>query len=138
MDRRLLLAPLLLVVIIIGGVWYINWSQRPKTYKATGVIKEFAISVQNWFFNVTTITVTAGDTVVITLEALDNGDFYGHSFESDDFPIDIVVRFDQGEAARIVTGQFVANKVGTFSWYCGVECGEGHDDMIGTINVLEP
>ena len=33
--------------------------------------------------------------------------------------------------------RFVPNKTGTFAFFCDVFCGDGHEDMSGTIEVIE-
>jgi len=56
---------------------------------------------------------------------------------------DVVMGFnapDFGARATIIPGQtarvrIVPNKVGTFTFHCDVFCGDGHEDMDGTIRV---
>ena len=56
---------------------------------------------------------------------------------------DVVMGFnapDFGVRATIIPGQtarvrIVPNKVGTFTFHCDVFCGDGHEDMDGTIRV---
>jgi cytochrome c oxidase subunit 2 len=48
---------------------------------------------------------------------------------------------DFGARATIIPGQtarvrIVPNKVGTFTFHCDVFCGDGHEDMDGTIRVV--
>jgi cytochrome c oxidase subunit 2 len=57
---------------------------------------------------------------------------------------DVVMGFnapDFGVRATIIPGQtarvrIVPNKVGTFTFHCDVFCGDGHEDMDGTIRVV--
>ncbi len=57
---------------------------------------------------------------------------------------DVVMGFnapDFGVRATIIPGQtarvrIVPNKVGTFTFHCDVFCGDGHEDMDGTIRVM--
>ena len=57
---------------------------------------------------------------------------------------DVVMGFnapDFGARATIIPGQtarvrIVPNKVGTFTFHCDVFCGDGHEDMDGTIRVV--
>ena len=56
---------------------------------------------------------------------------------------DVVMGFnapDFAARATIIPGQtarvrIVPNKVGTFTFHCDVFCGDGHEDMDGTIRV---
>ncbi len=49
---------------------------------------------------------------------------------------DLGVRADiaPGKVARI---RVVSDKVGTFTFFCDIFCGSGHEDMTGTITVSE-
>jgi cytochrome c oxidase subunit 2 len=57
---------------------------------------------------------------------------------------DVVMGFnapDFGTRATIIPGQvsrlrIVPGKVGTFAFHCDVFCGDGHEDMDGTIRVV--
>jgi cytochrome c oxidase subunit 2 len=57
---------------------------------------------------------------------------------------DVVMGFnapDFAARATIIPGQtarvrIVPNKVGTFTFHCDVFCGDGHEDMDGTIRVV--
>jgi cytochrome c oxidase subunit 2 len=49
---------------------------------------------------------------------------------------------DLGARADIVPGKvvrvrIVPDKVGTFTFFCDIFCGSGHEDMTGTITVVE-
>ena len=49
---------------------------------------------------------------------------------------------DQGARADIVPGKvvrlrIVPDKAGTFTFFCDIFCGSGHEDMTGTITVVE-
>jgi len=49
---------------------------------------------------------------------------------------------DLGTRADIIPGQvarvhLVPNKVGTFAFFCDIFCGSGHENMTGTITVVE-
>jgi len=39
-----------------------------------------------------------------------------------------------GQVARV---RLVPNKVGTFAFFCDIFCGSGHENMTGTITVVE-
>lgn len=58
---------------------------------------------------------------------------------------DVVMGFsvpDLGARTDIVPGQvarvrIVPDKLGTFAFFCDIFCGSGHEDMTGTITVVE-
>src|SRR5258708_4817075 len=61
-------------------------------------------------------------------------------FTSSDVPMGFNAP-DFGIRATIIPGQasrlrFVPNKVGSFVFHCDIFCGDGHEDMDGTIHVV--
>ncbi len=85
------------------------------------------------------LVVHAGDTVKITVL---NADTMPHGFELDAFNVN--THIDPG-TANATTGDvtpsttvitFVASQAGTFQFKCNVYCGDGHDYMTGTLEVL--
>jgi len=75
------------------------------------------------------IEVKVGDTVKLKIF---NEDSYDHGFALDVFAVN-----EQLFPERETEIQFVASKVGAYSFYCSVPCGEGHYHMIGTFIVKE-
>ncbi len=79
---------------------------------APAAVKEFTVSGQNHSFSPSTITVKKGDTVKITFKNV--GGFH-------DLVIDeLNVATKQISTGQEETVQFVADKVGTFEFYCSV------------------
>ena len=73
------------------------------------------------------IEVSQGDRVKITLTSAD----VAHGFAINEYGIN----------ERVVPGQptvveFTADKKGTFTFYCSVQCGSGHRNMRGTLVVI--
>lgn len=93
-----------------------------------GEVKEFTVEASQWQFSPDTITVNKGDVVKITLVSKD----VSHGFALPDFGFDI-----KAGAGESVTGQFTADKAGTFQFRCSVFCGSGHSEMTGTLIVNE-
>lgn len=91
-----------------------------------GVVKEFTIEASQFVFSPSSITVNEGDTVKITLKSLD----VAHGFAISEFNVNQRV-----EAKSEVTFEFIANKKGTYTYFCSVMCGSGHKDMVGTLVV---
>ncbi|MFQ5621041.1 MAG: cupredoxin domain-containing protein [Candidatus Nanoarchaeia archaeon] len=97
---------------------------------STGETKEFTLTARNWEFEPSTITVNEGDTVVLHITGEDDGSGTGHGIAIPAFGVDKTFR--NGESVDIT---FVADRKGTFPFFCQVYCGEGHGDMKGTLIV---
>jgi cytochrome c oxidase subunit II len=41
------------------------------------------------------------------------------------------------KAGSVEKLRFIPDKAGTFTFFCDVFCGEGHEDMSGTLKVIE-
>ena len=79
---------------------------------STGTVKEFTVSAGSYFFSPKTMTVNKGDTVKITVT--NSGGF--HDFKIDEFNVS-TSRLQSGQSETIT---FVADKAGTFQYYCSV------------------
>jgi plastocyanin len=75
-------------------------------------VKEFTLSAGNYFFTPKTLTVNKGDTVKITVN--NSGGF--HDLKIDEFKV-ATPRLSGGQSATIT---FVADKTGSFQYYCSV------------------
>ena len=91
-----------------------------------GEIKEFDLTASNWEFNPSTIEVNQGDTVILHIESIEG---YHGIYISD---YDINEQLPPGETIDI---KFIANKKGTFNFFCNVPCGAGHGSMGGQLIV---
>ena len=89
-------------------------------------IKEFTMTAKNWKFEPSIITVNEGDTVKLFIESVD----VTHGFQLIDFDVN-----ENLKPGKIVNIEFVADKKGTFSFFCSVPCGSGHQQMKGTLIV---
>ncbi|MDO8642443.1 MAG: cupredoxin domain-containing protein [Candidatus Woesearchaeota archaeon] len=104
-------------------------SEEPVSVSAsTATVREITMTAKNWEFDPSTIEVNKGDRVVLTITSVD----VKHGFSIDDFGVAITL-----EPGKIVTTEFVADKAGTFDFYCSVYCGSGHRDMVGKLVVNE-
>ena len=86
------------------------------------------ISVSNFEFKPGEIIVKKGVPVLLQLTSKDRH----HGFKLTEFHIRVDVKPGTAEEVR-----FVPDKIGKFTFFCDVFCGEGHEDMSGTITVTE-
>lgn len=151
---------IIVVIIVLLGIWFLvskKTAQAPvnvapsedATEKALGLptdentaagtatdtagamqaaTEEFTVTGSNFSFAPSTLTVKKGDTIKITFKN-DNGT---HDFRIDEFNV---------ATAKIGTGQeetvtFVADKAGTFEYYCSVGNHRAMG-MKGTLTVTE-
>ena len=80
--------------------------------QASGSEKDFTVTGQNYSFTPSALTVNKCDTVKITFK---NANGY-HDLRLDDFNV-ATTRISSGEEATIT---FVADKTGSFEYYCSV------------------
>ena len=96
----------------------------------TGETKEFDIKAKNWNFAPNLITVNKGDKVILHIESLDDGSGAGHGITIPAFGVSKSFR-----GGDLVTVEFIADKKGTFPFFCSVSYGSGHGDMKGKLVV---
>ncbi|MBS3126603.1 cupredoxin domain-containing protein [Candidatus Woesearchaeota archaeon] len=89
-------------------------------------VKEFAMTAKRWEFTPSSITVNKGDTVKLTITSED----VTHGFNLPEFGVNA-----QLQPGKTIAVEFVADKTGTFSFFCSVFCGTGHSGMRGTLIV---
>ena len=94
----------------------------------TSAVKEFTVKGSNFAFDPKTMTVKKGDTVKIIFQ--NTGGF--HDFKIDEFK----VATKQIQGGNSETVQFVADKAGTFEYYCSVGSHRAMG-MKGTLTVTE-
>lgn len=101
--------------------------EEPTTEETqAGEVKEFTMTAKKWEFSPSTITVKKGDAVKLSITSID----VAHGFGLNDFGIK--ERLEPGKTTNI---EFVADKTGTFTFFCSVFCGDGHGEMTGTLIV---
>lgn len=89
-------------------------------------VKAFNVVARQWSFEPNTITINKGDTVRLSVKSVD----VTHGLAISDFNVNKNL-----EPGQTTTIEFVADKVGTFSFACSVFCGSGHGGMRGTLIV---
>jgi cytochrome c oxidase subunit II len=86
------------------------------------------VSVKKFEYSVKEITVKKGMPVVIELTSEDR--LHGFSLPAFGVRGDV----NQGEVTRIA---FTPDKTGMFQYLCDIFCGDGHEDVTGTLIVTE-
>lgn len=89
-----------------------------------GKVVEINISAKTFEFNPAEIQAKVGDTVRFTM----SNDSGMHGIALDEFGMNL----KEGE-----TFEYVVTEAGEFQFYCSIPCGQGHDNMTGTLNVTE-
>jgi cytochrome c oxidase subunit 2 len=87
-----------------------------------------SIKAKKYEFTPGTITVKKGVPVVLELTSEDRL----HGFNLPDFKVRTEVKPDGTSRIR-----FTPDKTGSFTFACDIYCGEGHEDMSGTLVVTE-
>lgn len=89
-----------------------------------------------WHYAPDTITVHEGQVVRVDFQPTDNGLGAGHGFAIDGYDKDVFINGSLVGRPKSVT--FVADKPGTFTFYCATQCSTGslHPHMKGTLVVL--
>jgi len=92
-----------------------------------GEVKEFAVAASQFTFDPETIRVKEGDTVRLVVTSTD----VPHGLSIPEFGVNSGA-IGAGETKTV---EFVANKKGTYAFFCSVFCGSGHKSMKGTLVV---
>lgn len=122
-KKRVLIAGALFMssTIILGLNLHIRANALPAE-------REIHVTAKKFQFTPDTITLKKGEPVVLVISSQDRK----HGFNLRAFGIREDV--SPGGTARI---RFTPNKTGKFTFSCDVFCGEGHEDMTGTMVVTE-
>jgi cytochrome c oxidase subunit 2 len=88
-----------------------------------GGVQEVTINASNWKFEPGDIKAKVGDTLKLTLKNAQGS----HGIESDDA---LGIKLKNGE-----TQEVKLDKAGVYEFHCSIQCGQGHNDMTGSIVV---
>jgi cytochrome c oxidase subunit 2 len=117
-------------VVVVPFTTTIEAQATIKTHVEAAVtipeIKSFSLTAKKWEFSPSSITVNKGDTVKLSIKSID----VTHGFSLPDFNVNATLK--PNETTEVT---FIADKTGTFSFFCSVFCGAGHTDMNGTLIV---
>lgn len=97
-------------------------------HEAAAAERVIALSARKFSYSLPVITLKRGEPVIVELTAVDRI----HGFNAPDLKL----RADAipGVVQRI---RLVPEKAGTFVYFCDVFCGDGHEEMSGSIIVEE-
>jgi cytochrome c oxidase subunit 2 len=126
MNRRIVFHAVLLVVS--SGVFLQQMAVRSSSQEKASNEQTIRISASTFEFKPSEITLKKG--VPVTLEFISQDRHHGLKLAAFHIQVDI----QPGVVEKI---RFVPDKVGTFTFYCDVFCGDGHEDMSGTLRVIE-
>lgn len=136
---KFIIIGIFLVIIIVVGIFYRQFflPEPFQTVPETGRTVEIEIIAREnqWRFDPENFEIHAGDKVILNIF---NEDKYDHGLAIEAYGIN--KRMPPKKWIRI---EFIANRLGTFPFYCSVPCGRGevngekrdHFDMIGKIIV---
>ena len=102
---------------------------EPVSAPAIGQVKELTVTGSNFKWELTGPSVKKGDTVKLTIKVAEGG----HGFSLPAFN----VRSQELREGKEQVVEFVADKSGSFEYFCNVPCGSGHRQMRGTLVVEE-
>ena len=134
-----LITVLVVVVVLMGGFLLFKGKSVAPTEIVPGnqevveeiavvpSVKEFVVEAVPFSFSLSTMEVNKGDTARITVTNVKGT----HDFKLDEFNVSTRI-LNVGEE-QVIT--FVADKVGTFEYYCSVSNHRAMG-MVGTLNVL--
>lgn len=144
-KAAVIVVAIVVLALIGGGVWYANQSMEStitptplipqndtsateSSEQTMSEVKEFTVEGASLKFTPNTIRVNVGDRVKINFK--NTGSQGMHDFVIDEFDVATEV-LGSGEEEQV---EFVANRAGTFEFYCSVE---DHREMgmVGTLVV---
>jgi cytochrome c oxidase subunit 2 len=117
-HRLRLLGPFIAAALLVAFA-PLPWTGAP-------VVREAVVSATQYAFDPPVLRVNRGDTVRLTLRAMD----VVHGFYLDHYGAD--ARVEPGTSRRL---EFVADRAGKFRYRCSVTCGTLHPFMTGELVV---
>lgn len=119
-NRLRALSLIALLIFLAGALAPAAWSGEPET-----VIR---ITATKFAYSPNEIRLKRGVPAILELESLDRL----HGFDCPG--LGLRTDIPPGKTTRL---RVVPDKSGTFPFHCDVFCGEGHEDMTGTIIVTD-
>ena len=119
-----------MIFLIATSVGYLHQESvlRSSTGRVQSGEQTIRISASTFEFTPSEITVKKGVPVVLELISQDRH----HGFKLAEFHLRADIQ--PGAAEKI---RFLPDKTGTFTFFCDVFCGGGHEDMSGILKVIE-
>jgi heme/copper-type cytochrome/quinol oxidase subunit 2 len=119
-DRRQFSIAVITTLLIIAAMVI------PLPVAAAPQTREITIDARAFAYSPASIEIHRGDTVNLTLEAMDAA----HGLSIDGYDVDLQV-----EPSKSAQATFVADKEGKYKFRCSVTCGPLHPFMIGELQV---
>ena len=110
------------------GYFYQESVARPSVKEARSGEQVIRISAKTFEFEPSEITVKKGTPVTLELISSDRH----HGFKLPEFHLRADIQ--PGVVGKV---RFIPDKAGKFTFFCDVFCGDGHEDMSGTLTVIE-
>ena len=114
------------VLLLAIFIFFLSSCSKTEPVSDNGTLKEFKMTAYQFSFDPFVIEVNKGDKVRLVVTSKD----VPHGITIPEYGIN--ERLNPGEP---VTIEFVAGKEGSFSSFCSVFCGAGHEKMKGQIIV---
>jgi len=126
-DKKLITGIIVVaIVLILGFMIFSNKESNVSNVQLTGETKEFSVKAFQFAFDPNKIEVNQGDRVIIKVMSAD----VPHGFGIAEYNINKYL-----SPGKEVVIDFIADKKGTFRFYCSVACGAGHGTMRGQLIV---
>jgi cytochrome c oxidase subunit 2 len=121
-KKRILLTGVLLASAVVSGLLIYT------SANAVPVERVIHITAKNFQFSPDSITLKKGEPVVFEISSGDRK--HGFNLRAFGLRSDVL----PGKVSRI---RFTPDKTGKFTFSCDVFCGDGHEEMTGTVVVSE-
>ena len=121
-KKRILLTGVLLVSAVVSGLLIYTRANAVPTERV------IHITAKKFDFSPDSITLKKGEPVVLEISSADRE----HGFNLRAFGVR--ANISPGKVSRI---RFTPDKTGKFTFSCDVFCGDGHEEMTGTVIVNE-
>jgi cytochrome c oxidase subunit 2 len=114
--------------VVSAGVFLQQMAIRSMAGETRSNEQVIRILASGFEFKPDEITLRKG--VPVTLELISQDRHHGFKLAA----FQLRAEIQPGVVGKI---RFVPDKVGTFTFFCDVFCGEGHEEMSGTLRVIE-
>ena len=118
-----------ILIAALAGVLLQQTVAQPMAHEMRNNEQIIRISASNFEFKPSEIVIKKGLPVTLELVSEDRH----HGFKLAEFHLRADIKPGVVEKVR-----FVPDKIGTFTFICDVFCGDGHEEMTGTLRVIEP
>jgi cytochrome c oxidase subunit 2 len=114
----------LFCLIVVSAAFTVSAQTDPP---APGTV-EIQVTAKRFEFEPRVINVQKGQHVRLVVTSADGT----HGFALPEYHIDETIK---GHTTQVI--EFTAERSGRFAFHCSIECGDGHDEMIGTLVVTD-